>query len=37
MIENLDQQLALFRQRAKERPDEYKVIRPPNYKGDAKG
>lgn len=32
MIANLDEQLALFRQRAQERPQEYKVTRPANYK-----
>ena len=31
MIENLDQQLALFRDKVKERPTEYKVVRTPEY------
>ena len=35
MIENLDQQLALFRRRAEARPDVYKIVRPPNYDPNA--
>lgn len=31
MIVNLDQQLALFKDKVKERPEEYKVVRTPEY------
>jgi rhombotail lipoprotein len=33
MTSNLDQQLALFREKVKERPSEYKVVRTPGYSG----
>lgn len=33
MITNLDQQLALFKDKIKERPAEYKVVRTPGYSG----
>lgn len=33
MIENLDQQLALFKEKVKERPAEYKVVHKPEYTG----
>ncbi len=37
MVTNLDQQLALFRERVKERPEEYKVVRTPGYTGGSTG
>ncbi len=37
MIENLDQQLALFRDKVKERPAEYKVVSTPEYQSRTGG
>ena len=37
MIENLDLQLASFKDRVKERPEEYRVIRTAGYKGSVGG
>ena len=37
MIGNLDQQLALFKDKVKEHPDEYQVVRTPGYQGGAGG
>jgi rhombotail lipoprotein len=33
MITNLDQQLAVFKEKVKERPTEYKVVRSSGYSG----
>jgi rhombotail lipoprotein len=37
MIENLDQQLTLFKDKVKERPDEYKVVRTAEYQSRTGG
>lgn len=37
MIENLDQQLTHFKEKVKERPDEYKVVRTAEYQGRTGG
>ena len=37
MIVNLDQQLALFQQKVKERPEEYQVVRTAEYQGRVGG
>jgi rhombotail lipoprotein len=37
MIENLDQQLAMFKDKVKERPDEYKVVRTAEYQSRGGG
>jgi len=37
MIVNLDEQLALFKEKVKERPAEYKVVRTPEYTGGGTG
>lgn len=37
MIENLDQQLALFKDKVKERPEEYKVVRTAEYQSRSGG
>jgi len=36
MVENLDLQLAAFREKIKQRPAEYQVIRPDGYQGERK-
>jgi len=37
MVENLDEQLALFKDKVKERPAEYKVVRTPEYQSRSGG
>lgn len=37
MIANLDEQLALFKEKVKERPQEFKVVHRPEYKGGSGG